>query len=51
VFGGTTQLVVTWLMAATGDPVSPGWYIVAASVVSLVAMALLPETGDVDVSK
>jgi MFS family permease len=51
VFGGTTQLVVTWLMAATGDPVSPGWYIVVTSAISLVAMALLPETRDVDVSK
>ena len=51
VFGGTTQLVVTWLMAATGDPVSPAWYIVATSAISLVAMALLPETRDVDVSR
>ncbi|HEX4235756.1 MAG TPA: MFS transporter [Caldimonas sp.] len=51
VFGGTTQLVVTWLMAATGDPVSPGWYIVVTSALSLVAMALLPETRDVDVSR
>ncbi|MDM0001964.1 MFS transporter [Variovorax sp. J22P240] len=51
VFGGTTQLVVTWLMAATGDPVSPAWYIVATSVISLIAMALLPETRDVDVTK
>jgi len=51
VFGGTTQLVITWLMAATGDPVSPGWYIVVTSAISLVAMALLPETRDVDVSK
>lgn len=51
VFGGTTQLVVTWLLAATGNPVSPAWYIVATSAISLVAMALLPETRDVDVSK
>ena len=51
VFGGTTQLVVTWLMAATDDPVSPAWYIVATSAISLVAMALLPETRDVDVSR
>jgi MFS family permease len=51
VFGGTTQLVVTWLMAATGDPISPAWYLVATSMISIVAMALLPETRDVDVSK
>jgi MFS family permease len=51
VFGGTTQLVVTWLMAATGDPVSPGWYIVVTSLISLVAMAMLPETRDVDIDR
>jgi len=51
VFGGTTQLVVTWLMAVTGDPLSPAWFIVATSVISLGAMALLPETRDVDVRR
>jgi hypothetical protein len=38
-------------MAATGDPISPAWYLVATSMISIVAMALLPETRDVDVSK
>jgi len=51
VFGGTTQLVMTWLLAATGNPVSPAWYIVATSAISLVAMVMLPETRDVDVSR
>ena len=51
VFGGTTQLVVTWLMAATGDPISPAWYIVVTSLISLCAMAMLPETRDTDISK
>ena len=26
-FGGTTQLVVTWLIGATGEPNSPAWYV------------------------
>jgi hypothetical protein len=27
VFGGTAQLVVTWLIRVTGDPLSPAWYL------------------------
>ena len=45
------KLVVTWMLSATNDPVSPAWYIVVTSAISLVAMAMLPETRDVDVSK
>jgi MFS family permease len=43
-FGGTTQFIVTWLLKATGNPLSPALYVMAASVISLVAMFLLPET-------
>lgn len=35
VFGGTTQLVITWLLGVTHDPLAPAWYVIAASVVSL----------------
>ncbi|RAI59526.1 MFS transporter [Roseicella frigidaeris] len=45
VFGGTTQLVVTWLIGVTGDPLSPAYYMIAASVISLLAMVAMPETG------
>jgi MFS family permease len=44
VFGGTTQFVVTWLLETTGNPLSPALYVMAASVISLVAMFMLPET-------
>lgn len=37
-FGGTAQIVVTWLIEATGDPASPAWYLVATSLVSLIAL-------------
>lgn len=44
VFGGTVQLVVTWLMGVTGSPMVPAWYIAAASGVALIATLMLPET-------
>jgi len=44
-FGGSTQFVVTWLLAVTGDPLAPAWTMTAASVVTAVSMAALPETG------
>ncbi len=40
-FGGTAQIVVTWLLGTTGNPVSPAWYLVAANAVSLLALILL----------
>jgi MFS family permease len=45
-FGGTTQFVVTWLIGATGNPASPALYVTATSVIAIVGMALLPETGN-----
>ena len=51
VFGGTTQFVVTWLLAVTHDPMAPAWYVVAVSVVSIAAMWMLPESRDVDVKR
>ncbi|MBA2961029.1 MULTISPECIES: MFS transporter [Ramlibacter] len=51
VFGGTTQFVVTGLLAVTHDPLAPAYYVVAMSLLSVGAMALLPETRDVDVRR
>lgn len=50
-FGGTTQFAVTALIAWTGSPMAPAWYLAAACMLSLTAMAMVPETRDVDVSK
>jgi MFS family permease len=44
-FGGTTQFVVAWLINVTGDPLAPVYYIMASSVIGVVAMALLPMNG------
>ena len=43
-FGGTAQLVVTWLIHATGKALAPAWYMMFASAVGLVAMIMMRET-------
>lgn len=44
IFGGTTPLIFTALLAATGNPISPAFYIIAAGLVGLVAALAFPET-------
>jgi MFS transporter, MHS family, citrate/tricarballylate:H+ symporter len=46
-FGGTAQLVVTWLLHVTGDPLAPAWYLLVAAAIGLLAMSLMPETAPV----
>jgi MFS family permease len=46
-FGGTAQLVVTWLLHISGNPLAPAWYLLLAAVVGLAAMSLLPETAPI----
>jgi MFS family permease len=42
IFGGSTQFIVAWLIGVTGNRVSPGYYVVIVSVISLWAMFRLP---------
>ena len=49
-FGGGTQFFVTWLLATTGNPLAPAYLVVVTSIISLIAMCMLPETRDVDVT-
>ncbi|WP_198083709.1 MFS transporter [Variovorax sp. E3] len=51
VFGGTTQFVVTWLLAVTHNPLAPAYYVMVISALSVWAMWMLPESRDVDVTK
>jgi MFS family permease len=44
IFGGTTQFIVTWLLKETGNPLSPAIYVMIVSVISLIAMFMLPES-------
>lgn len=43
-FGGSTQFAVAALNRATGDPLTPAYYMLAALAVGLVAMWSFPET-------
>jgi MHS family citrate/tricarballylate:H+ symporter-like MFS transporter len=47
VFGGTTQFVVAWLTGITGDPLSPAWYMLVATLIGLAAMLFVRETAPV----
>ncbi len=51
VFGGSTQVVVTWLIAVTGNPLSPAWYLVVSSLIGVGAIAMLRETRDAEVTR
>jgi MFS transporter, MHS family, citrate/tricarballylate:H+ symporter len=42
-FGGTTQLVITWLIHVTGSAMAPGGYLLAGNVMALCAMTLMQE--------
>lgn len=50
VFGGTTQLMVTWLIHVTGSALAPGWYVLAAAAVTQVALILTPESAPVRIA-
>jgi MFS transporter, MHS family, citrate/tricarballylate:H+ symporter len=43
-FGGTTQLVITWLLHVTASALAPAWYLVGATAAGQVALMLFPET-------
>jgi len=45
-FGGTTQLIITWLIGVTGNPAAPAWYVAGASVITALAMLAMPESRD-----
>lgn len=42
--GGSTQLVITWLLKVTGNPMAVAWYMVTAAMVALLAMFLMHES-------
>jgi len=43
-FGGTAPFVATLLIATSGNVLAPGWYLMGAAVISLVAVACSVET-------
>jgi MHS family citrate/tricarballylate:H+ symporter-like MFS transporter len=46
-FGGTTQLVVTWLIHVTGSAMAPAWYAIGAAAIGQIALMLMPESAPV----
>jgi hypothetical protein len=47
VFGGSTQLFVTWLLHATGSPMALAFYLTLTALVGLVAMWAMRESAPV----
>ncbi len=47
VFGGTTQFMLAWLIGTTGSRLSPAYYVIVSSVISLWAMFKLPEASKI----
>jgi MFS transporter, MHS family, proline/betaine transporter len=44
IFGGFAPYIATWLIATTGSPISPVYYVIAAAVISTIVIARLKET-------
>jgi hypothetical protein len=38
IFGGFAPFVATWLIARTGDPLSPSFYLIATALLSVIAL-------------
>jgi len=47
VFGGTTQLVITWLIHLTGSAMAPAWYWMGAAALGQIALMLMSESAPV----
>ena len=47
IFGGTTQLVITWLLHVTGNAMSPAWYLIGAVAIGQIAIMLMAESAPV----
>jgi MHS family proline/betaine transporter-like MFS transporter len=43
IFGGFAQFIVTWLISATGNQMSPAWYMVVCSLISLAGLVAAQE--------
>jgi MFS family permease len=47
IFGGTTQFMIAWIIAKTGDPLAPAYYMMAGIGIGLIAMLLVRETAPI----
>ncbi|UDM52643.1 MFS transporter [Cupriavidus sp. MP-37] len=44
IFGGFAQLIATWLIELTGNASAPALYVIGCGLISLVGLAMVPET-------
>jgi MHS family citrate/tricarballylate:H+ symporter-like MFS transporter len=47
IFGGSTQFMLTWILAVSGSPLTPAYYWIGALLVGLTAMMLVKESAPV----
>jgi len=45
IFGGFAPFVATWLIATTGDPLSPSFYLMATALLSIIALLAIQRRG------
>jgi MHS family citrate/tricarballylate:H+ symporter-like MFS transporter len=50
IFGGSTQLVVTWILRATGSPMALAVYLTVVSIIGVIAMYLIRESAPVRIN-
>ena len=43
-FGGTAQMIITWLLHITGDALAPAYYLTGTAAISLIAISMIPES-------
>jgi MFS family permease len=51
ILGGSTQLVVTWILEVTGSPMSIAWYLTGISLIGFAAMYALKESAPAKLAK
>jgi len=42
-FGGSAQVMVTWLLSVTGNPMAPAWYLIGMLIISLAATCMFKQ--------
>ena len=47
IFGGFAPFTATWLIAQTGDPLSPAYYLMATALLSIIALMVIARRGPV----
>ena len=50
-FGGTAQMVVTWLIHVTGSELAPGWYMAVMCALGAAGALFMPETAPAQVAR